>query len=68
MHKICNIGINANFVFPLRESILLHLHQMMFINIKLDPSGYKKITFQGCTLHCFCSFLLAQLKLVILAF
>ena len=45
MHKIGNIGINANFVFSYICSFLLYFYHMISVNIKLDVSGYKRITF-----------------------
>ena len=61
-HKIDNNGINANFVFSKIYSFLLHLHYMMLVNVNLDISGSKRITFEYYKLHCSCSFLMAQLK------
>ena len=61
-HRIANIGIIAKFVFPHICSFLLYMHHMMLVNIKLDISGHKLITFQGYKLHWSGSFLMAQLK------
>ena len=38
-HKIGNIGIIANFVFPKICSFLLYSNYMMLVNVKLDISG-----------------------------
>ena len=38
-HKVVNIGIIVNFVFPNISSSLHHLHHMMLVNVKLDVSG-----------------------------
>ena len=35
---------------------------IMFVNVELDISGYKRITFEGCRLHRYNSFLTVQLK------
>ena len=61
-HKIGNIGIIANFVFPEICSFLLYLHYMMLVNVKLDVNGSKRITFEDYEIHCSCSFLMVQLK------
>ena len=42
-HKICNIAIIANFLFPY---ICYFLH-IMLVNVKLDIGGYKGIIFQS---------------------
>ena len=47
MHKIDNVGIIANFVFPYICHFLLYFYHMMFVNGKLDISGCKSSTFQG---------------------
>ena len=44
-------------MFPNISSFLLYLHYMMWVNVKLDISG-----FQGCRLHWSHSFLMVQLK------
>ena len=36
MHKIGNIGIIANFVFPYIGSFLPYLQHMMLVNMKLE--------------------------------
>ena len=36
IHKIGNISINANFVFPYICSFLLQKHHVMIINVELD--------------------------------
>ena len=54
-HKITNIGIIANFVFPYIYSFLLYLYHMILVNLKLDISGYK-IVFQDGKLHWSSSF------------
>ena len=43
--NIDTIDINVNFVFPYLSSFLLYWHYMMFINVKLDITGFKSITF-----------------------
>ena len=47
MDKIGNIGIITNFVFPYICSFLIYWHHLMLKNVKLDPSGHKKIIFEG---------------------
>ena len=64
MHKIGNIGIIANFVFPHICSSLLYLQHILLVVMKLDISGCNSITFQGCGLHWSSSFLMAQLNKV----
>ena len=44
-HKVVNNGINANFVFPYFCSLLLYFEPMILVNVKLDISVYKSITF-----------------------
>ena len=46
-HKIDNNGSNANFVFPHICSFNHYLQHMVLANVKLNVSGYKRITFQG---------------------
>ena len=43
-HKVDNVGIIANFVFSYICSFLLHLHQLIVINMKLEFKGYIMIT------------------------
>ena len=50
-HKIGNCGIITNFVFPYICNLLHYLHPMMLVNMKLDATGYKRITFQSSRLH-----------------
>ena len=50
-HKIGNIGVNDNLIFPYIYNVLLYLHYMILVNVKLDVSGYKEIMFQGCIIH-----------------
>ena len=53
-YKIGNTGINAKFVFPYIPSFLLFFINtifIMFVNVKLDTSGKRRIIFQACTLH-----------------
>ena len=61
-HKIGNIGINANLVFPYIWSFLLYLQHIMLVNNKLCINGCNRITFQGCRLYWSSSYLMAQLK------
>ena len=61
IHKLVNIGINANFVFPYIHSFLLYLYHMMLVDVKLNVSGYKLIPYQCRILHWSCSFPIAQL-------
>ena len=61
-HKIGNIDIIANFVFPYICNFLSYLQHMMLVNIKLDIGGYNMIEFEGYRLHWSSSFLVAQLK------
>ena len=35
IHKVGNVGIIANFIFPYISSFLLHLDQLMLVNVKL---------------------------------
>ena len=58
-HHLWNI---LTFIFPYICNLLLHLHHMMLVNVKIDVSGYEKITIQGYRLHWFSSFLMAQWK------
>ena len=51
MHKMGNIDIIANFVFPHIYGFLPHLQLVMLVCVKLDMSAHKKILFQGCKLH-----------------
>ena len=60
-HKIGNIDIIANFVFPHIYSLLLYLHHM-FLNMKLYISSFKRIMVEGCRLHWCSSCIIAQLK------
>ena len=56
-HKMYNndnidkIDINVNFVFPYLCSFLLNWQDMMLINVKLDITGFKSITFWDYTFH-----------------
>ena len=43
-------------------NFLLYLHQLMFVNAKLDIRGHNRITFQCRRLHWSSLFLMAQLK------
>ena len=61
-HKIGNIGIIANFVFPEIRGFLLYLQYLLLVNIKLDIIGCKRIKFEYYILDYSCSFLMAQLK------
>ena len=49
-HKIGNIGIIANFIIPYICTFLLFYH-MMLVNLKINVSGSKRMTFQGCKCH-----------------
>ena len=56
-HKIGNIGIYANFLFPNICSsqifvVYFPIWTIMLVNVKLDLSVYKRITFQDSRLHC----------------
>ena len=44
-HKVGNVGIIANFVFPYICGFLLYLHQLMLVNVKLEIKGQMGITF-----------------------
>ena len=44
-HKVGNVGIIANFVFPYIFSFLLYLHQLMLVNVRLEIKGHMRITF-----------------------
>ena len=61
-HKVGNVGIIANFVFPYFCSFLLYLQQMMSIKAKLEIKGYIRIIFQGCVIYVNSLFLMAELK------
>ena len=61
-HKIGNIDIFANSVFPHIWSFLPYLYHLLLINVKLNISGKKSIIFQDCRLHWCSSFLMTQLK------
>ena len=63
-HKIGNIGIIANFVFPHICSLLLYWQHMMLVNVILDISGCYRSRFHGC-IYVICA---VKTKLVILAF
>ena len=45
-HKIGNVGIIANFIFPYICSFLLYFQQMMSVYSKLEIKGYKRITYE----------------------
>ena len=45
MHNNDNIDINVNFVFPYLFIFLFYRHHVMLINVKLDITGFKSITF-----------------------
>ena len=62
MHKIGNIAIIVNFIFLYNCNFLLHLHQLMLVNLKYNVRWYKTIAFQDCRLHQPSQFLIAQLK------
>ena len=57
-HTIDN---SCQFVSQYNCNFLL-FHHMMLVNVKLNVSGYKRITFQICRLHWFRPFLVAQLR------
>ena len=61
-NKIGNIAIMVNFVFQNIRGFLLYLHNMLLVNVKLDVSGCKRISFLGRRSHWSSSFLKAQLK------
>ena len=44
-HKVGNVGIIANFVFPYICSFLLCWHQLMLVNMKMEIKGHMRITF-----------------------
>ena len=46
MYKVGNIGINANFVFLFICSFLPYSYHVLLVNVKLDVTGYKRITCQ----------------------
>ena len=46
-HKVGDVGIIANFVFPYICSFLFHLHQLILLNVKLEIKGYVRIIFQN---------------------
>ena len=62
-HKISNIGIIANFIFPYVYNFLPFFHYMMLVNVKFNVSGIKGTIFQGYILHWSSSFLIAQIRL-----
>ena len=62
LHKIGNVGIIANFVFPYVCSFLLYLHQLILINWKLEIKEHMRITFHSCMLYWTSWFLMAELK------
>ena len=62
LHKIGNVDIIANFVFPYVCSFLLYLHQLLLINWKLEIKEHMRIIFQGCMLYWTSWFLIAELK------
>ena len=45
-HKVCNVGIIANFVFPYFCCFLLYLHQHMLANVKIEIKGCTRIIFE----------------------
>ena len=57
-----NIGIIANFVFPCFYSLHIDQDFMMLVNMKIYISGCERIVYQGCILHWYSYFLMAQLK------
>ena len=45
-HKVGNVGIIANFVFPYIGNFLLYLHNyIILVNVKLEIKGHMRITF-----------------------
>ena len=44
-HKVGNVGIIANSVFPYICSFFLYLHQLILVNVKLEIKGHMRITF-----------------------
>ena len=46
--RVVRILLECILVFPHICSFLPYLHHMILVNRKLDVSGYKCITFQGC--------------------
>ena len=50
-HKIGNIGIIANYIYSHICSFLLYFDHMMLVNVKVNVSGYRRITFQGFKCH-----------------
>ena len=44
-HKIGNIGIYANHVFPYIYCFHPYLYHMLLVNVKLNVTGYKGIAF-----------------------
>ena len=66
MHKIGiigNVSIRAYFVYSHVCSFFLYLQHVMEVNLKLNVTWHKKITFKGCRLiGVASSFPVAQLK------
>ena len=58
--KIDNVAINANF--PYMCNFLHYFKHIIFVNVKLDATRYKRVIFQGCRLHWSGSSLKTQLK------
>ena len=61
-HKIGNVGINADVIFPYISSFLLYLYQMMLVNVKLKVSGWENCISRLQTSLVCSSFLTVQLK------
>ena len=65
-HKCTKLAImpllSTLYIHIFAVSIFIYLQHMILINIKLHFGGCNRITFQGCRLHWFDSFLMAQSK------
>ena len=61
-HKVGNVCIIANFVFPYIWSFLICLQQMLWVNVKKEIKEYMRIIIQGYVLYWNSWFLMAELK------
>ena len=61
-HTISNIDIIANFVVPFVCNFLLYVQHKMLANERINISGNKRVTYQGCGVYWFSSFPMVQLK------
>ena len=61
-HTFGNIAIIVNFVLQYICWLLHYMNCMMSVNVKIDASENKRITYWDCRFHWSSSFWMAQLK------